>query len=134
MEKANALVRQRELEYNGSKKLKAKGVRSETQVAADKAAFESAKADALNRTLELENLKIKAPFDGIVDARPVEVGDLMAINNICATVVDIDPMLVVGQVSENVVNSLIHRVSRAGESHYRGRTDGAYPLCLVKRR
>ena len=106
MEKANALVRQRELEYSGSKKLKAKGVRSETQVAADKAAFESAKADALNRTLELENLKIKAPFDGIVDARPVEVGDLMAVNNICATVVDIDPMLVVGQVSENVVNSL----------------------------
>ncbi len=115
MEKANALVRQRELEYNGSKKLKAKGVRSETQVAADKAAFETAKAEALAMALELENLKMTAPFDGIVDARPVEVGDLMAINNICATVVDIDPMLVVGQVSENVVNSL--RVGSQGRAN-----------------
>ncbi len=114
MERALALVRQRELEYNGSKKLKAKGVRSETQVAADKAAYENAKAEALAMELELENLKMTAPFDGIVDARPVEIGDLMTISNICATVVDVDPMLVVGQVSENVVNSLqVGSVGRA---------------------
>lgn len=115
MEKANALVRQRELEYNGSKKLKAKGVRSETQVAADKAAFETAKAEALAMEIELENLKMTAPFDGIVDARPIEIGDLMAVNNICATVVDLDPMLVVGQVSENVVNSL--RIGAEGRAN-----------------
>lgn len=115
MEKARAIVRQRELEYNGSIKLKAKGVRSETQVAADKAAFETAKAEALAMEIELDNLKMKAPFDGIVDDRRIEVGDLMARGEICATVVDIDPMLVVGQVSENVVNSL--RIGSQGRAN-----------------
>jgi multidrug efflux system membrane fusion protein len=52
---------------------------------------------------QMEDTKIRAPFHGVVDNRMVEVGDYMVPGSACALVVDLHPMLVIGQVSENEV-------------------------------
>jgi multidrug efflux system membrane fusion protein len=100
---AQATARQRQIEYEGSKALQAKGFRSETAVAQALAAYEGAKADVERMEKQFDNTKIRAPFDGVVDDRMVEVGDYMVPGTTCALVVDLHPMLVVGQVSENEV-------------------------------
>jgi len=103
---AKALREQRWLQYDASQKLAAKGHRSETQAAADKAAYDAAVAQVRQMEVEMSHTRITAPFDGVVDDRFVEIGDFLAIGQPCATVVDLDPMLVVGQISERDVDKL----------------------------
>jgi len=50
--------------------------------------------------LDIANTKIKAPFDGVLELRHVEMGAYVSKNIAVARVVDEDPYLVVGQVSE----------------------------------
>jgi membrane fusion protein, multidrug efflux system len=100
---AKATARQREIEYEGAKKLQEKGFRSETSVAQALAAFEGAKAEVERMEKQFDNTRIRAPFHGVVDNRMVEVGDYMVPGTPCALVVDLHPMLVIGQVSENEV-------------------------------
>lgn len=103
---ARALREQRWLQYDASRKLAARGHRSETQVAADKAAYDAAVAQVKQMEVELGYTRITAPFEGVLDARPVEMGDFLNVGQHCATVVDLDPLLVVGQVAEKDVDKL----------------------------
>lgn len=105
MAEAEALMRQRWLEFDASQKLAAKGHRSETQVASARAAYDAARAQVKQREVELANTRITAPFDGIYESRQVEAGDYMRVGDACATLIDLDPFLVVGQVSEIEVSS-----------------------------
>jgi multidrug efflux system membrane fusion protein len=100
LSEARATETQRKLEYEASKKLQEKGFRSDTSVAGDLARYQSAKAQVERMEHEFENTKIKAPFAGVIDDRMVEVGDYLSPGQPCATVLDQDPFLVVGQVSE----------------------------------
>jgi membrane fusion protein, multidrug efflux system len=56
--------------------------------------------------VEMGQTKIKAPFDGVFDSRPVEVGDYMRVGDTCGLVVELNPLLIVGQVAEDRVASL----------------------------
>ena len=100
---ARAMAKQKRLEYEAAKTLQEKGFRSPTSVAGDLAAYEGAKAQVERMEKELANTKIKAPFDGVVDDRMVNVGDYLAPGQACALVIDQNPFLVVGQVSEKDV-------------------------------
>ena len=106
VDEAMAALKQAQLEYQASSKLAAKGYRSPTDVAAAKAKLDSATAGVRAAQIELERTKLRAPFDGVVDDRPVEVGDFVQPGGTCARVVDLDPVLVVGQVSEQDVDQL----------------------------
>ena len=100
---AEALARQRELEARASERLAAKGHRSETQAAASQAQLDAAKALVTQMRIELDNTVISAPFDGIVNDRRVEVGAYLQKGDACAFLVQEDPILVVGNVSERDV-------------------------------
>lgn len=106
MAQARATAKQRKLEYEASKTLQQKGFRSETSVAGDLAQYESAKAEVERMEKEFENTKMKAPFDGVVDDRMVNVGDYLAPGQACALVVALDPFLIVGRASEKDVGFL----------------------------
>ena len=60
----------------------------------------------LKRREALAKTKVTAPFDGVVENLGLEVGDYAVPGNSCATLVDLDPMLMVGQVSEKMVLDL----------------------------
>jgi len=106
LDQARATMKQRELEYEASKTLKEKGFRSDTSVAGDLAAYEAAKAEVRRMEKEMQNTRIRAPFDGIVDDRMADVGDYLSPGQPCALVVDQDPFLVVGQVSEKDITQI----------------------------
>lgn len=106
VEKARALVAQRELEHSAAKSLAEKNYRSKTGVAQTLALLEEAKADLTIARTELNNTEIRAPFDGIVETRPAEVGDLLSIGDAVATLIQTDPMLVVAQVPEHSIGAI----------------------------
>jgi multidrug efflux system membrane fusion protein len=59
-------------------------------------------AEQLIRQIELEidNTRLSVPFDGILQERPIEVGDFVGIGDPVARVIDLDPIVVEGQVTE----------------------------------
>jgi multidrug efflux system membrane fusion protein len=103
---AQAKFDQVELTYKGSEELAKRGFRSTNQVATDKAARDAALAALQQAQIELERTNLRAPFDGVVDARYVNVGDYMKSGDRCELVVDLDPILIVGSVSEGEVHGL----------------------------
>lgn len=103
LQEARATLEQRKLEYDGNRHLAEKGFRSETQIAAARAAHDAALAQLKAIEIEIGDTKIRAPYDGVLDERPMEIGDFMRKGDICGVVVDQDPFLVVGQVAEKEV-------------------------------
>lgn len=103
---ARALVKQRELEYQAAKKLSQKGYRSETAFAGSAAQLDAAKAAVKAMEVQLAKTVIRAPFDAVIDDRMVERGDYVKDGAAIALLIDEDPFLIVGQVSETDVGRL----------------------------
>jgi len=93
-------------ELEVAKELFAQGFRSKTQLAQAQAAYEAAKAGASTMGIQLANTKIRAPFDGYVDDRYVDVGDYMRAGDKCEMVYAPEPFLAVGAVSEQDVGQI----------------------------
>ncbi len=106
LEEARATLAQRRAEYDAAQELGERGFRSDIQRSAALAAYNAAQAAFRTAEVEVARTQIRAPFDGILDDRQVNVGDFLSPGSACGTVVDQDPFLVVGQVSERDVSSL----------------------------
>ena len=115
LQQAKALLAQRQIEFDSSKTLSAKGYRADTEVAAATARLEEAKAAVASMEIDLGYTTIKAPFDGVIEQRPVEIGDFVDIGTPVATIVDLDPMRVVGHVVESDVTKLKAGMAGAAE-------------------
>lgn len=96
---ARALVAQREIENNAAAALSQQGHAARTQAAAARANLDAARRALRDAELELERITIVAPIDGVVDARPVEVGDFVDRGHV-ATLVDLATVRVRGSLSE----------------------------------
>lgn len=103
---ARALRDQRRLEYEAARRLSEKGFRAETQLAAAKAALEAAQAALAGVQVELDNLAIRAPFEGLLEHRAAELGDFVEPGDPVARLIDLDPVLAVGQLSERDLGRL----------------------------
>lgn len=106
LQEAQALVRQREIEFNAAKKLNKKGFSSDTTFASAQAQLDSAKAQVTAMKIRLNDLVITAPFDGYIETRSAEVGDFVKDGNNIATIVESDPLLITGQISELQVGKI----------------------------
>ncbi len=100
---ARANLQQAQLEYQGSLELKAKGFQSDTAIAQTRARLATAEAQVARRQLDLARTTIRAPFTGVVEEVALEVGDYVSPGANCATIVDLDPMLLVGRIAERDV-------------------------------
>ncbi len=107
-------LRQAQIEYEGSLKLKASGFQSETLVAQAAARLAAAEAELKRSTLDLARINIKAPFAGIVEEVHQEMGDYLTPGASCATIVDLDPMLLVGRVPEKDVLKVTPGIQAVG--------------------
>lgn len=106
LEQARAALKQRELEYQGAKSLKSKGLQAERQLAEARTLLESARAAFKRAQLDMQHIEVTAPFDGQLQNRLVEIGDFVSVGDPLAEVVDLDPLVVSADVSENEVGSL----------------------------
>ena len=103
---ALATVYEAQIEYDGALALQSDGLLAEAQLAKLAARLESAKANLLRRELDLSRTKVTAPFSGVIETQPLVVGDLARIGDVCATLINLNPILVEISVSERDVGAL----------------------------
>lgn len=106
VEQAKANLEQRQIETNSTEKLAEKGLANDAQLAQARTALANAKADYTQAKIQLDGTTIRAPFDGILDQRFVEVGDFIRDNTPVAKVIDIKPWLVKARVPEKEISNI----------------------------
>lgn len=106
LDQARADLRSRQLEYDAAVELSNRGHRSANQVAAMAAARDAALAQLEAARQEMDNILLRAPFDGFFDGRTAEIGDYLRPGDACGAVVQLDPILVVAEVAERDVAGL----------------------------
>lgn len=97
---AKATVKQREVEYEGRLKLKTQSYVSEAQLQEAIALLEAARAELTRAELDLDYMSIRAPFDGALQSRQVEIGDFVKRGDPIAIVVDNRTIIVSANLSE----------------------------------
>ncbi|MEM6462911.1 MAG: efflux RND transporter periplasmic adaptor subunit [Pseudomonadota bacterium] len=104
--RAAATLEQALHDYEGAVELQKQGFSANTRVMALKAALDGASALVAEAELELGRTDIAATADGIVQDPIAETGDNLAIGDVCVTLINADPMLFIGQVSERQVGQI----------------------------
>ncbi|WP_417673598.1 efflux RND transporter periplasmic adaptor subunit [Roseibium sp.] len=97
---AKAGLAQARLDHSAATQLSSKGFTAETRVAALQAALDAAQARVEEANMELDRTVIHSPIDGIIQSPMANVGARLNVGDVCATVVETDPMIAIGQVSE----------------------------------
>jgi multidrug efflux system membrane fusion protein len=103
---ANEALNQARIDHEGALKLKAQGLVSASNIAATKARLASAEANLERARVELARVSIRAPFAGMIEDIHAEAGAFVGPGGDCATIVALDPMLLVGSVAEKGVAAL----------------------------
>lgn len=105
---ARAKVKKYETEYAAQRALfEEGGYVSETDLAATEADLESARAELAAAELEVKNRLVKAPFDGVLEERTVEIGDFVRTGDDVATVADTFTLIVEASVPERNAGAVI---------------------------
>ncbi len=97
---ARAGVNEQASAWKAQQELKPKGYVSDTQLAETRAKLESARTELKRAELDLEYMNIRAPFNGTVQDRAVEVGDYVRAGDPVATYVDNTRLIVTGSIAE----------------------------------
>jgi len=106
LQHARADLAQRQLEYEGASSLNTKGFQGKAEVARKKALLKESQARVAALQREISNTVISAPFAGIMLERNVEVGDYLSVGASVATIVDLDPLVVRGDVTQQDIRHL----------------------------
>lgn len=77
VKQAQALLNQRQIEYEGAQKLRSQGYRAESEFASAAAALATAEADLVRARRNLERTYIRLPYDGIVRAKDADIGQFV---------------------------------------------------------
>lgn len=78
LDQAEALVTQRQIEFDGASKLKIQGYRAETEFASAAAALATAKAELTRAQRNLERTFIRLPYEGIVRSKDSDLGQFVS--------------------------------------------------------
>jgi multidrug efflux system membrane fusion protein len=103
---AKAEAAKAQLDFDAASKLRGRGFESETRVASTKAALDAAQAMVATAEQELARTVVRAPIAGTVQEPLADVGTMLSIGSICATLVDLHPIYVTGQVAERNVTDI----------------------------
>jgi multidrug efflux system membrane fusion protein len=106
LDQARANLRSNQLQQQAMGELARKGFRSQTQVLAGQANLDSANAAVRQAEIALAQVNIRAPFTGVFDHRDAEVGAYLSPGQPCGTMIELDPLLVVGDVPETEAGKL----------------------------
>jgi multidrug efflux system membrane fusion protein len=97
---AEAMVKQREVEFAARERLESASYVSEAQLQEAVALLEAARTELTRAKLDLEYRFVRAPFDGALQSRVVEVGDFLKSGDPIATFVDNRKIVVSADLSE----------------------------------
>lgn len=97
---AKAGLAQAELDHSAATQLANKGFTAQTRAAATLAQLDAARARVKEAEVERDRIIIRSPISGVIQSPMAEIGAQLDNGGICATVVNSDPMIAIGQVSE----------------------------------
>lgn len=124
---AEAQLAEAQINFNATAKLKESGYATETKLAAvtaavtaaeagvesarsgldsAQAATSTAEANVAAAKKEIDRLTISAPFAGLLETDTAEIGSLLQAGSLCATILQLDPIKLVGFVPETEVAKL----------------------------
>lgn len=125
VEQARAQLEEAQINQNAASRLSQDGFASQTRVASSDAAVATARAAVSSATAglsaaqsgieaataavasaekEIDRLTITAPFDGLLESDTAELGSLLQPGGLCATIIQLNPIKLVGFVPETEVN------------------------------
>lgn len=81
VDQAEALLTQRQIEYDGAAKLRTQGYRAESEYASAAAALASATAELVRAQRNLERTDIRLPYAGIVRAKEADIGQYVNVGS-----------------------------------------------------
>lgn len=95
-----ARLAEAQLQYTAAERLSQDGFATETRAASARATLQGAQAGVDAALAELGRLEIHAPFGGLLETDTAELGSLLQPGALCATIVQLDPIRLVGFVPE----------------------------------
>ncbi len=110
---ARAQLRVAQVEADAAQRLGEGGFATETRrvsadagVEAARAGIQAAEAAVAAAQAEIDRLTLTAPFDGLLETDTAELGSLLQPGSACATVIQLDPIKLVGFVPEAEVDRI----------------------------
>ena len=77
VDQAEALLLQRQIEFDGARKLRSQGYRAESEYASAAAALATAKSELVRARRSLERTYIRLPYEGMVLAKEADIGQFV---------------------------------------------------------
>ncbi|MFV0322440.1 MAG: efflux RND transporter periplasmic adaptor subunit [Alphaproteobacteria bacterium] len=112
LKQAEANLKEAQAQYDSISKLVEQKYRSSNELIAAEAQVAIAEASLENIKLDIEYTEIKAPFSGIADDNLVDVGSFVTAGTAITQFLELEPLKVVVNVSENFANF----VDRSGQA------------------
>ena len=103
VETARQLLAQRETEFAATERLVNSGNLPRLQLDNSRSALASARSQLDAAAAELARIEVRAPFSGIIDRVRTEIGSSVSQGSEIATLLSLDPIVAVGEVSERDV-------------------------------
>lgn len=103
---AEALLSERQLNYDAAKSLSEKGLQGRARLAEVKSLLLSAKTRVRYLQLQLQRTEILAPFSGVLQEQYAEQGDYVQIGDPIFSLENIDPIIIRGNATEHYIHQL----------------------------
>lgn len=100
LDQARANYKTMQLQQQANAELAKKGFRSPTQLLQAQANLDAAQAAVRTAEIALRQVDIRAPFTGVFDHRDAEVGSYLSPGQSCGMLIELNPLLIVGDVPE----------------------------------
>ncbi len=117
---AQAALAQAQADADAANQLAERGLTAENTAKARRAALSAAQAALREIEIDTERLEIRAPFAGVLETDSAEIGSLIRTGDVCARVIALNPITLVGFVPEAEVDQL-HKGMPAGARLVSGR-------------
>ena len=98
-----ARLRQRRIHYDATEALAKKGLSSKESLATAKADIDAARAAVEQVEVEIARTRLRAPFEGVLLEGHAQLGDYLKKGDRFGRIIDLDPVLFVGSVTERSV-------------------------------
>ena len=106
LKEAEARLEEASVNAMTASKLAEEGFATQNRSNSAKAALESAEAAVERARVAIGRLEMAAPFDGILESDAAETGSLLQPGSMCARVVQLDPIKIVGYLSDTEVDRI----------------------------
>lgn len=99
-------IRKLEADLSAAQKLRARDLASESEILTLQSELSAARAELAQAQLTVDNLEPEAPFDGTVNRRDVDIGDLVQVGSPLLELVRVDRLKATGQIPQQSVGAV----------------------------